>query len=90
MDCDPAGAVDSDTTATFDVAMDSYEAAQGGLITDMWVALTLTVGVSDGATVIRFYYDGNEVGSDLSRNLDALRGPEHLVLFEADGEHAHV
>ena len=57
---------DSDTTATFDVAMDSYEAAQGGLITDMWVALTLTVGVSDGATVIRFYYDGNEVGSDLS------------------------
>ena len=42
---------DSDTTATFDVAMDSYEAAQGGLITDMWVALTLTVGVSDGAKV---------------------------------------
>ena len=55
-----------DTTLTFDVPLDAWETRGGGPVTDLWIALTMTVGVEGDFAAIHFYLDGNELGTDVS------------------------
>ncbi len=72
---------DDDLVATFDAPLDAYEAGSGqsGLITDLWVMITLTVGVEDSATVMRMYYDGNELGTDNSASTFGVNAQQARV-----------
>ena len=72
---------DDDLSATFDAPLDAYEAGSGqnGLVTDLWLMLTLTVGVEDGATAMRLYYDGNELGTDTSASSFGVNTQQNRV-----------